>query len=405
MPFRPLSYFQPLTGQSRSKLHPAFQLQSVGLVRLGWIQQIIERYQRCSVSTFSGLSFIWVRSPQPQSFQPHHLQVVQPFLLLQSITFNLSFSFLFNRTVFPTSDRTQKTQNLAQKVFGVFNQRAVIQRFMPQVLSFRQESFPSLPLAPSARPVTLAAQSSRIATVRSNKFPFAEPRSSTRLQQRLPERSLYRPNATSAPRIHPSHNSATAPLLQDIGSPQLISPQSYPARLAGTANLDWADGEMAITLSLRTLSLPLTQRRFRSTSPQFLSRQFRQPTIARNPSQFPLIGSSAIREELPPVSLPPITVRRTAAGQRSTPTSANLGEIPQFSYSRPEAPIRQAIDTLRTKLTNLENRSDPSSHSPGEAGLSPNGSGLPPTEVNRIADQVYSTIERKLRIEQERRGR
>jgi Rieske Fe-S protein len=85
-----------------------------------------------------------------------------------------------------------------------------------------------------------------------------------------------------------------------------------------------------------------------------------------------------------------------------------LDQAAELSYSRQDATIKQAINTLKANLAEVQTHSAQQINALANASLKPSQASqykLPPVEVNRIADQVYNTLERKLRTEKERRGR
>lgn len=201
--------------------------------------------------------------------------------------------------------------------------------------------------------------------------------------------------------IRRSHTSslppATASLIPQALS--LINRQQFPQTWAA---LDWFEG-LPISASIGDSVLPLTQRRSRRISQLLLARQ---PSITSATKELRIIGAQTKVKARPTSSTLKTPVHR-AATKRSI-TSPMLDQAAELSYSRQDATIKQAINTLKANLAEVQTHSAQQINALANASLKPSQASqykLPPVEVNRIADQVYNTLERKLRTEKERRGR
>ena len=394
--------FQPFTQHTLLLCKSAFRLQSFGLIRPDLFQQIISRYQYGVALNSSVFPLIWFKRQKHQtpSTVPTHAS---------QLYFN--FSFLFNLTTSPQDDKVQPIQTRRSHTSSL---PPAIPSPIPQTLSFRlnQSSSSSLISVFNLRllqskvsvhtPVTPAISSGKV-------FPAG-----LLIVNRLVRTMLGRSQSTrlfSPPSdVHPfpvpqgshfilAHGAMTVP---DTPSQERKTNRQPPLQpQTAPATLDWVEG-LPISASVGDPILPITQWPSRPILQQLFTRQ---PSIITTTADLRVIGAQPEVEALPTSSPPQTTVRRSVTNRRlSAPT---LDQPVELSYSRSDVPIKQAISTLKANLAEMQTYSTQQLTALANTPLQPSQASryeLPPAEVNRIADQVYNTIERKLRTERERRG-
>jgi len=398
--------FQPFTQHTLLLCKSAFRLQSFGLIRPDLFQQIISRYQEGVALNSSGFPLIWFQRQKRQTHStvPTHAS---------QLYFN--FSFLFNLTTSPQGDEIQPIQIRRSHTSSL---PPAIPSPIPQTLSFRlnQSSSSSLISVFNLRllqskvsvhtPVTPAISSGKVFPAgllivnrlvrtmlgRSQSTRLSSPRSVPRPFPIVPQDSpfILAPGAATVPDVPPFQKVRTnrQPSLQYGMTP---------------ATPDGLDITLPISTRIRDPALPLTQRISRQISQQLRTRQ---PSLSAATGDFRVMGTQPQVEALPTGSPAKITVRRSVTNRPLT--APTLDQPVELSYSRSDAPIKQAISTLKANLAELQTQSDQQLNALANTPLQPSQASryeLPPAEVNRIADQVYNTIERKLRTEKERRGR
>ena len=429
--------FQPFTQHTLLLCQSVSRLQSFGLIRPDLFQQIISRYQYGIALNSSVFPLIWFQRQKRQTHSTVPTHAPQ-------LYFN--FSFLFNLTTSPQGDKVQSIQTSRSHTSSL---PPAIPSLLLQTLSFRLNQSNSSSLisvfnlrllqskVPVHTPVTPAissgkvllsgllidnhlllrqlntlhpfgsnaygAKSSTIGKARSNTAGVMVRRILERSQQpRLsPPSSVVRPfPVPQGSHFILAHGAMT---VTDTPSQEMkTNRQPSPQPWAVPATLDWVEG-LSISASVGDPVLPLTQRPSRRISQQLFTRQ---PSIIATTADLRVIGAQPEVEAFPTSSPPQITVRRSVTNRPLT--APTLDQPVELSYSRSDAPIKQAISTLKANLAEMQTYSTQQLNALANTPLQPSQASryeLPPAEVNRIADQVYNTIERKLRTEKERRGR
>lgn len=173
----------------------------------------------------------------------------------------------------------------------------------------------------------------------------------------------------------------------------------------------------------------LSQQQLNTRSPQS-----RESSLRSTESKFPLLTQNKLllsdrisyqqntslthRDPQAIRSLPSTTSNNQYQENRTTPflelatqqTTIRPAAPPSFDnpslalpYYRASAPVTQELSKVKTQLATLQaNTEQLSLQAIAAKSIS---TPLPTEEVNRLSEQVYQAIERKIRIEQERRGR
>jgi hypothetical protein len=392
--------FQPLTQHTLLLCKSTFRLQAFGLIRPDLFQRIISRYQYGVALNSSGFPLIWFQRQKRQ---------VSSTVLSHGAQLYFNFSFLLNLITSPQSGKPIQTRQSQ-----TFSFPFAMPSLIPQARSFRLNQFnsPSLvsdfnlrllqPKVPVQTFLTPAIASDKV-------FP-----SGLLIDHHLIRRIFGRSQSTRlsvprpfsvVPQGFPFILAPGAATISD-GSPfqkvRTNRQRSLQPRMA-PATSDGLDPTLPISARMGNSVLPLTQRRSRRISPQLLTRQ---PSLSAATGDFSVMGIQPQVGELPPSAPAKPTVWRTAT--KPAISSSPLDQPAELSYSHLDVPIKQAINSLKANLAELQTQSAQQMNALAKASWQPSQAShyeLPATEVNRIADQVYNALERNLRTERERRGR